>query len=61
MRVAPEAIDGAIADDGEADDEEGDEQPGVARADQGPNGERYCVLAPLLYPRLQCRVQTTTI
>jgi ribonuclease E len=40
MRVAPEAIDGAIADDGEADDEEGDEQPGVARADQGQNGER---------------------
>jgi ribonuclease E len=41
MRVAPEAIeDAAVADDGEADDEEGDEQPGVARTDQGPNGER---------------------
>ena len=40
MRVAPEAIEGAVADDGEADDEEGDEQPGVARADQGQNGER---------------------
>jgi ribonuclease E len=40
VRVAPEVIEGAVAEDGEADDEEGDEQPGVARADQGPNGER---------------------
>src|SRR4029079_2680561 len=40
VRVAPEAVEGAVADDAEADDEEGDEQPGVARADQGPNGER---------------------
>ena len=38
--LAPEAVEGAVAEDGEADDEEGDEQPGVARADQGPNGER---------------------
>ena len=38
--LRPKLIEGAVADDGEADDEEGDEQPGVARADQGPNGER---------------------
>ncbi|MEA3079355.1 MAG: ribonuclease, partial [Sphingomonadales bacterium] len=40
VRVAPEAIEGAVAEDGEEGDEEGDEQPGGARADQGPNGER---------------------
>jgi ribonuclease E len=40
VRMAPEVIEGPVADEGEADDEEGDEQPGVARADQGPNGER---------------------
>jgi len=39
-RVAPEAVEGAVADDSEADDDEGDEQPGVARGEQGPNGER---------------------
>jgi ribonuclease E len=43
VRVAPaEPNDGAVAvtDDSEADEDEADEQPGVARADQGPNGER---------------------
>src|SRR5438552_14283516 len=40
VRVAPESVEGPVADDGEADEEEGDEQPGVARADQGQNGER---------------------
>ena len=40
LRVAPEAVDDAVADDGDADEDEGDEQPGVARADQGQNGER---------------------
>jgi len=40
VRVAPEAVEGAVADDGEEGDEEGDEQPGVARGEQGPNGER---------------------
>jgi ribonuclease E len=40
VRMAPEVIEGPVADEGEADDEEGDEQPGIARADQGPNGER---------------------
>jgi ribonuclease E len=40
VRVAPEVIEGAVAEDGEADDEEGDEQSGGARAEQGPNGER---------------------
>lgn len=40
MRAVPESVDGAVADDGEADDEDGDEQPGMVRADQGPNGER---------------------
>ena len=40
MRVAPEVVEGAVADDGEADDEEGDEQSGAARGEQGPNGER---------------------
>jgi ribonuclease E len=40
VRVAPEVIEGVVAEDGEADDEEGDEQPGGARAEQGPNGER---------------------
>jgi ribonuclease E len=37
---AATAIPGAIADDSESDDEESDEQPGEARADQGPGGER---------------------
>jgi len=40
VRAAPEVIEGVVAEDGAADDEEGDEQPDVARADQGPNGER---------------------
>jgi ribonuclease E len=34
------AIPGVIAEDGESDEEESDEQPGQARTDQGPNGER---------------------
>ena len=40
VRVAPEAVEGVVADDSEGDDDEGDEQPGVARGEQGPNGER---------------------
>ena len=40
VRVAPEVVEGAVAEDGEADDEEGDEQSGAARGEQGPNGER---------------------
>jgi ribonuclease E len=41
-RVASDvvAVPDAIADDGEADDEEAEDQPGVARADQAPGGER---------------------
>jgi ribonuclease E len=39
-RVAGEAVEGAVADDGEADEDEGDEQPGMARGDQAANGER---------------------
>jgi ribonuclease E len=39
QRIAPElAVDGVVADDGEADED--DEQPGFPRADQAPNGER---------------------
>ena len=38
-RVASEAVEGALAEDGEADDDEGDEQPGAFRGDQS-NGER---------------------
>ena len=34
------AVPGVIVEDGESDEEESDEQPGQARADQGPNGER---------------------
>ncbi|CAN7282472.1 Rne/Rng family ribonuclease [Bradyrhizobium sp. LjRoot220] len=42
VHIAAESVDGAVAvaDDSEADDDEGDEQPGVARGEQGPNGER---------------------
>ncbi|MBN8987548.1 MAG: Rne/Rng family ribonuclease [Rhizobiales bacterium] len=40
MRAAPEAVEGVVADDGEGDEDEGDEQPGVARAEQDPKGER---------------------
>jgi ribonuclease E len=40
MRVAGEAIEGAIAEDGEGDEDEGDEQPGMTRGDQPANGER---------------------
>lgn len=40
VRVAPEAVDGTVADEGEADEEETDEQPSAARNEQGPNGER---------------------
>jgi ribonuclease E len=40
VRVAPEAVEGVVADDSEGDEDEGDEQPGVARGEQGPNGER---------------------
>jgi ribonuclease E len=42
-RVAPEAAvaaEGAVADEGEAEEDESDEQPGFARNEQGPNGER---------------------
>jgi len=39
--AAPElAAEGAVADDSESDEDEGDEQPGFARSEQGPNGER---------------------
>ena len=40
-RIAPDqvAVAGAV-DEGEGDEDEGEEQPGVARADVGPNGER---------------------
>ncbi|SHH18139.1 Rne/Rng family ribonuclease [Bradyrhizobium erythrophlei] len=34
------AVPDVIAEDGETDDEESDEQPGQARTDQAPNGER---------------------
>jgi ribonuclease E len=34
------AAPGVIAEDGETDEDESDEQPGQARAEQGPNGER---------------------
>ncbi|WP_213288613.1 Rne/Rng family ribonuclease [Bradyrhizobium sp. sGM-13] len=40
MRVASEAIEGAIAEDGEADEDEGDEQAGTGRGDQLASGER---------------------
>ena len=40
LRVVAEAMDGAPADEGEADEDDGDEQPGVARGEPGPNGER---------------------
>jgi ribonuclease E len=40
MRVAGEAVEGVIAEDGETDEDEGDEQPGMARGDQPANGER---------------------
>jgi ribonuclease E len=42
VRIAPEMAEGAIADEGEAEEDESetDEQPGFARAEQGPNGER---------------------
>jgi len=40
IRVAGEAVEGTVAEDGEADEDEGDEQPGVARGDQPANGER---------------------
>lgn len=39
-RVAAEPVDAAVVDDSEADEDEADEQSGVARADQGPNGDR---------------------
>jgi ribonuclease E len=38
--VAAEAVEGVVADDSEVDEDEADEQPGVARADPEPNGER---------------------
>ncbi|MBX9647322.1 MAG: Rne/Rng family ribonuclease [Xanthobacteraceae bacterium] len=40
MRVVAEAMEGGPADEGESDEDEGDEQPGVARGEQGANGER---------------------
>jgi ribonuclease E len=40
MRVVAETMEGAPAEEGESDEDEGDEQPGVARGEQGPNGER---------------------
>jgi ribonuclease E len=41
-RVAanPDIVPGAVADEGESDEDDSEEQPGVARADQGPGGER---------------------
>ncbi|WP_291689007.1 Rne/Rng family ribonuclease, partial [Bradyrhizobium sp.] len=39
-RIPLEAAAGVTAEDGESDEEESDEQPGQARADQAPNGER---------------------
>lgn len=38
--VAADTAEAPIADDSEGDDDEGDEQPGVARGEQGPDGER---------------------
>jgi ribonuclease E len=40
MRVVAEAMEGGPADEGESDEDEGDEQPGMARGEQSPNGER---------------------
>ena len=41
-RVAaiPAVVAGAVADDSESDEDEADDQPGLARADQPPGGER---------------------
>lgn len=39
-RVAAEPVDAAVVDESEADEDEADEQPGVARAELDPNGER---------------------
>jgi ribonuclease E len=41
-RVAssPVAVPGVVADESESDEDESEEQPGTARADQGPGGER---------------------
>ncbi len=40
VRVAVEAVEGAVVEDGESDEDEGDEQLGMARGDQPANGER---------------------
>jgi ribonuclease E len=40
VRTAPEAAEGAVAEEGEADEDEANEQPNLARNDQGPNDER---------------------
>ena len=40
VRTAPEAAEGAVAEESEADEDEANEQPSFARNDQGPNDER---------------------
>ena len=40
VQVAPEAVEGTVATESEGEEEEGDEQPGGARGEQGPDGER---------------------
>jgi ribonuclease E len=40
LAVSGEAMEGAIADDGDVEEDEGDEQPGMVRSDQSANGER---------------------
>jgi ribonuclease E len=40
VRASPEMAEGAVSDDAETEEDEGDEQPGLARAEQGANGER---------------------
>ena len=40
-RIAPDQVAvGGVADEGEGDEDESEEQPGMARADQAPGGER---------------------
>jgi ribonuclease E len=38
--VSETAVAGAVGDESESDEDEAEEQPGAARADQGPGGER---------------------
>ena len=40
VRTAPEAVEGAVVEEGEGDEDEAGEQPNFARTDQGPNDER---------------------